>query len=110
MDRQTVELLALGFQACFTLLQALVYVGLWARQRRPYFATWAAAWTLYALRLGCIGLYLSTRRDRWLFAHEAATWMSSLLLLFAAFQFSRGVPWRRRYLLFAAASIAWAAV
>ena len=26
MDRQFVELLALGFQACFTLLQALVYL------------------------------------------------------------------------------------
>jgi signal transduction histidine kinase len=110
MDRQTVELLALTFQACFTLLQALVYFALWARQRRPYFASWAAAWTIYALRLAAIATYLSTRNEWWLFAHEAATWMSSLLLLFAALQFSRGLEWRSRYLAFVPLCVAWAAI
>jgi signal transduction histidine kinase len=110
MNRQTVELVALSFQACFTLLQALVYFALWTRQRHRYFVTWAAAWTVYALRLAAIATYIATRREFWLFAHEAATWMSSLLLLFAALQFSRGVPWRRRYLWLAPACVGWAAI
>ena len=110
MDRSTVELLALAFQACFTLLQSLVYFGLWAGQRRPYFATWAWGWALYAVRLACIAAYLPTRDAGWLFAHETATWMSSLLLLFAALQFSRGLSWRPAYAWFGVASAAWAAV
>jgi signal transduction histidine kinase len=110
MDRQTVELVALSFQACFTLLQALVYFALWTRQRRDYFLTWAAAWTVYALRLGAIATYIATRREIWLFTHEAATWMSSLLLLFAALQFSRGLHWKARYLWLAPACVAWAAI
>ena len=110
MERKTVELLALLFQACFTLLQALVYLGLWLRQRRPYFATWAWSWGLYALRLVFIAAFIASRRDAWLFAHEAVTWMSSLLLLLAALQFSRGLPWRPAYALFAVASVAWAGI
>ncbi len=110
MDRQTVELAALGFQAFFTLLQALVYVALWARQRRPYFATWASAWALYAVRLVCIAVFIVSRRELWLFAHETATWMSSLLLLLAALQFSRGLRWRWLYAGLGAASAAWAAI
>src|SRR5262249_38266838 len=75
VDRSFVESLALSFQACFTLLQALVYLGLWTRERRAYFATWAWAWGLYALRLGFIVAFLRTRAEAWLFAHEATTWM-----------------------------------
>ena len=110
MDRQFVELLALGFQACFTLLQALVYFGLWVRQRRPYFATWSLGWGLYAVRLVLIAAYIPSRHEGWLFAHEAVTWMSSLLLLFAALQFSRGLAWRPAYLWFGAASVVWAGI
>jgi signal transduction histidine kinase len=110
MNRQTVELVALAFQACFTLLQALVYFALWSRQHRPYFLAWAAAWTIYALRLSAIATFMSSRQEVWLFAHEAATWMSSLLLLFAALQFSRGLRWRWRYLWFAPLCVLWAAV
>ncbi len=110
MDRQFVELLALGFQACFTLLQALVYLGLWVRQRRPFFATWAWAWGLYAVRLVLIAAFIPSRHEAWLFAHEAVTWMSSLLLLLAALQFSRGVEWRPSFAWFGVASVAWAAI
>ncbi|MEO5618453.1 MAG: sensor histidine kinase [Candidatus Eisenbacteria bacterium] len=110
MDRQFVELLALGFQACFTLLQALVYFGLWVRQRRAYFATWAWAWGLYAVRLVLIAAFIPSRHEGWLFAHEAVTWMSSLLLLFAALQFSRGLAWRPAYAWFGVASVVWAAI
>ena len=110
MDRLTVELSALAFQAVFTLVLALVYYALWRRQRRPYFATWAAAWALYAIRLQFIGAYIVTRREPWLFAHQAATGLTALSLVFAALQFSRDLAWRGRYAWFAAAAVAWAAI
>ena len=110
MDRLTVELSALAFQAVFTLLLALVYLALWRRQRRPYFATWAAAWALYALRLQFIGAFIVTRRESWLFAHQAATGLTALSLVFATLQFSRDLTWRWRYAWLAAAAVAWAAL
>jgi len=110
MDRSFVESAALSFQACFTLLQALVFFGLWTRERRSYFATWAGAWAVYAVRLGFIVAFLRTRAEAWLFAHEAATWMSSLLMLLAALQFSRGMRWRPWFAWVGAASFAWAAI
>ena len=110
MDRLTVELSALAFQAVFTLLLALVYLALWRRQRRPYFATWAAAWALYALRLQFIGAFIVTRRESWLFAHQAATGLTALSLVFATLQFSRDLTWRWRYSWLAAAAVAWAAL
>ena len=107
MDRLPIELSTLGFQACITLLLAMVYVGLWRQQHRPYFLTWASAWALYAVRLGLISCYLVTRREGWLLAHQIATGFTALLLLWAALQFARGTPWRRRYLLYAAAVVGW---
>ena len=110
MNRQTVELSALAFQSVFTLLQALVYYALWLRQRRPWFGTWAIAWALYALRLQCIAAYIVTRHEPWLFAHQAATGLTTLSLLLAALQFSRGLPWRWRYAWLGVAAVAWAAI
>ena len=108
MDRTTVELSALGFQALVTGLLAVVYWGLWRQQRRPYFVAWAWAWAAFALRLGFISAFVLTRREVWLFAHQAATGISALLLLWAALQFSRGARWRRRYLWLVVAAIGWA--
>jgi signal transduction histidine kinase len=108
VDRTTVELSALGFQALVTGLLALVHWGLWRQQHRPYFAAWAGAWAAFALRLGFISAFVLTRREVWLFAHQAATGISALLLLWAALQFSRGARWRRRYLWLGVAAIAWA--
>jgi signal transduction histidine kinase len=108
VDRLTVELTALGFQALVTGLLALVYWGLWRQQHRPYFATWAGAWAAFALRLGFISAFVVTRHEVWLFAHQATTGISALLLLWAALQFSRGARWRRRYLWLGVAAIAWA--
>ena len=110
MDRTSVELSALGFQAALTALLALVYFALWRQQRRAFFASWAAAWAVYALRLGFISAYLVTRRDVWLFAHQAATGITALLLMLAALQFARGVRWRPRYLLLGVLAIGWAYV
>jgi len=109
MDRTTVELSALGFQAAITAVLALVYLVLWRRQRRAYFLTWGAGWALYAVRLAFISTYLVTRHERWLFAHQAATDVTALLLLGAALQFSRGQRLTRRWLVFGGLAIAWAA-
>ena len=110
MDRQTVELGARGFPGLVTLLLAGVYVTLWRRHRQPYFATWAAAWGLYALRLGIISCYLVTRAEGWLFLHQALTWLSALLLLLAALQFSRGLRFHPAFLALGALAVAWAGV
>lgn len=110
MDRLSVELGALGFQTVLTALLALVFWGLWRQQRRIYFATWAGAWSAFALRLGCISAFVVTRHDGWLFAHQIATGITALLLMWAALQFSRGTRWRRRYLWFAVAILVWAYV
>lgn len=110
MNTLTVELAALGFQAVITVLLAVVYQGLWRHQRRPYFASWALAWWVYALKLGFISMFVVTRAPAWLFAHQAATGVVGLLLLFAALQFSRGTRWRRRYLWFGLAAVVWAFV
>ena len=88
MDRQLLDLTSLGFQALVTSLLALVNLGLWRHERRPYFLTWASAWALYAVRLGFISAYLVTRREVWLFAHQMATGGTALLLLWAALQFA----------------------
>ncbi len=104
------ELSALGFQALLTLLLALVYYGLGRQQHRPYYFIWAGAWATYALRLGFISCYVVTRHLGWLFAHQAATGVTALLLLWAALQFSRGLRWRRRYLWLGALATAWAYV
>jgi signal transduction histidine kinase len=104
----TAELSALGFQALLTALLTLVYYGLWRQQRRPYFLTWAAAWAVYALRLVAISIYVVTRKEVWLFAHQVATGFTALLLLWAALQFARNVPWRRRYLWLGVLAVVWA--
>ena len=107
-NRLTVELSALAFQGVVALLLLLVYYGLWRQRRRPYDLTWAAAWGVYALRLGLISAYIVSRHDAWLFLHQAATGLSAVLLLYAALQFSQAVPGRRRYVALVAAIAVWA--
>ena len=109
-NRLSVELSALAFQGIVTLLLLLVYYGLWRQRQRPYDLTWAAAWGVYALRLGFISAYLVSRRDAWLFLHQAATGLSAVLLLYAAIQFSQAVPGRRRYFAIGAILALWAYV
>ena len=109
MERNTVELAALGFQAVVTLILAAAYYSLWLRERRPYFATWALAWALYAVRLVLISAFLVRREVGWLFLHQAVTGLMALLLLLAALQFSRGLRWRARYAGLGVLAIAWAA-
>jgi len=95
MDRTTIELSALAFQTLVTGLLALVYYGLWRQRRRPFDATWALAWAVYGVRLGAISAFIVVRDDLWLLLHQVATGVTSLLLLYAALQFSRGTRWSR---------------
>lgn len=88
---------------------AAVHFGLWRNSRALFHATWCGAWTLYALRLGLIAGYISTRADVWLFAHQTVTVWTALLLLKAALQFARGQRWDRRDLVLVLAAPAWAA-
>ncbi len=101
------ELTTLGFQALVTTLLALVNLGLWKQEGRPAYLTWAASWALYAARLVFISAFLVNRHEIWLFFHQVATGGSALLLLVAALQFSRGIPFRRRYLWAAPAIVLW---
>jgi signal transduction histidine kinase len=109
-NRLSVELSGLAFQGVITLLLLLVYYGLWRQRRRPYDLTWAAAWGVYALRLGFISAYIVTRKDAWLFLHQTATGLSAVLLLYAALQFSLPAPGRRRYFTLGALIALWAYV
>jgi len=110
VDRLTVELTALAFQAVTTALLSLVYIRLWERQRQPYFLTWGLAWSLYAIRLAAISAFIITRHEHWLFVHQAVTGASAAMLLFAAFQFSSGLRWSWRFLWVGVAAVAWAYV
>ena len=110
MDRQSLELASLGFQAAVTILLVLVNLGLWRQQRRGYFLSWAGAWACYAARLGCISAYLVTRHTAWLFAHQIATGGTALLLLWAALQFSQHKRFRWSYTWLLIAAILWAAL
>ena len=110
VNPQTLALSSLGFQALVTALLALVNLGLWRHERRPYFLTWAAAWGLYAARLGCISAYLVSRREAWLLAHQLATGGTALLLLWAALQFSQGRATRRQRAALGVAAGLWIAV
>ncbi|MBK7367576.1 MAG: sensor histidine kinase [Candidatus Eisenbacteria bacterium] len=105
------DLLALAFQALFTLVLAGVHFGLWRQQKQRWYATWGIAWMLYAMRLGLISAYLldPVRNEVWLFLHQALTGITALLLLLAAQQFASNARWRRRYLLVGFAAVAWAA-
>jgi signal transduction histidine kinase len=85
------------FQACVTLGIAGLFLALAVTYRKRYFGIWGGAWSLYALRLGIIALFLVTSDRIWLFWHQVATGWTALLLLWAALVFSRQLPWDRRY-------------
>lgn len=98
---QTVSALELDaalLQAFLTGVLAIVCAALYRRFRKAYFAWYAIAWMVYALRLGVIISFLLTERRAWLFWHQVLTGWTALALLFAALVFSRGTRWRWRYL------------
>jgi signal transduction histidine kinase len=106
MDLETTA--ALLFQTLCTLALAGVHFGLWRQRGRRYHATWALAWSIYALRLGLIGGFMLKRELPWLFAHQVVTLWSGLLLLWAALQFAVRAEWRPWYATLPALAVAWA--
>jgi signal transduction histidine kinase len=102
------DLVALGFQALITLVLALVHLSLGRQRLGVFHFTWAAAWSLYAVRLVMISCYLLWRHEGWLFAHQVTTGFSALLLLWGTLQFAQGVKWHRRDLVFPLAVVGWA--
>jgi signal transduction histidine kinase len=101
-----------AFQALITAGLALFAVVLHRRIRERWLAWWAAAWTLYVVRLAAIITFLATGDLIWLFWHQVITGWVALAILWAALVFSRDLPWRNRYLWLAAFPLllAWVAV
>jgi signal transduction histidine kinase len=94
---QLSELAAAFLQAALTLALAGLFVFLYHRHRQPSFAWWAAAWGLYALRLGAIISFLLWPVRAWLYWHQVATGWAALALLWAALVFSLRLTWRPAY-------------
>jgi len=94
------ELAAALLQAAITAALAALCGFLFHRYRKPYFAWWSAAWTLYVLRLGAIISFLVAGPAHlgWLYWHQVTTGWTALALLGAALVFSRGWRWRWAYL------------
>ncbi len=93
----TSELAAAFLQTGVTVALVLVCGFLYRRYRKPYFAYWALAWTLYALRLGAIITFLGTENRVWLYWHQVGTGWTALAFLWAALVFSEQIRWRHGY-------------
>ena len=91
------ELTAAFLQAGITIGLVTVCLYLYARYHKAYFALWALAWFLYALRLGAIISFLATEHWGWLYWHQVLTGWTALAFLWAALVFSEQVQWRDRY-------------
>ena len=91
------ELAAAYLQATVTFGLAVLCLFLYQRYRKRYFAYWALAWALFALRLGAIISFLTTGDSLWLYWHQVTTGWTALALLWAALVFSLQLPWRRQY-------------
>jgi len=95
------ELAAAYLQAVVTLGLAGLCAFLWVRYRKPYYAAWAAAWGLFALRLGVIISFLYSDDLFWLYAHQVFTGWTALALLWAALVFALQLSLRRWMLVLA---------
>lgn len=104
------ELAAAFLQTAITVGVAAVCVFLYVRYRRQYFAIWAMAWILYALRLGAIISFLVSDQRLWLYWHQVLAGWTAIAFLWAAVSFSQQTHWRRRYWLLVAFPPVWSFV
>ncbi len=102
------ELSDAAFQVIVTAGLAVFALVLYRRLPERWFAWWAAAWSLYVLRLIMIILFLLTGDLAWLFWHQVATAWVALAILWAALVFSRRARWRSWYVLIAVFPVIWA--
>jgi signal transduction histidine kinase len=93
-----VEIDAALLQATITAALAALCAFLYSRYRKPYFAWWAGAWSLYFLRIVAISSFLLTSQRIWLYWHQVVTGWTALALLYAALVFSQQVRWRPWFL------------
>lgn len=104
------ELNAALLQAVVTLGVAALCAYLFQKYRRDYFRWLAIAWSAYALRIGCIVLFLTTGASAWLFAHQILTGWTALALLWSALAFSQPARWRPWYAAALAFPVVWSYV
>lgn len=104
------ELNAALLQAVVTLGVAALCAYLFQKYRRDYFRWLALAWCAYALRIGCIVLFLTTGASGWLFMHQVLTGWTALALLWSALAFSQKARWRPWYSAALAFPIVWSYV
>lgn len=102
------EIADAAFQAVITAGLAVFAVVLFHRLPERWVAWWAAAWSLYVLRLGAIILFLLTNDLAWLFWHQVATGWVALAILWAALVFSRDATWHPWYAVLALFPPLWA--
>lgn len=93
------ELDAALLQAAITAGLATLCAFLAQRYRKPHFAWWTLAWSLYVARVAAIIAFLLTSDRGLLFVHQVLTGWTALALLWAALVFSRGIRLRRAHLL-----------
>lgn len=101
------ELHAALLQTIVTAALAALCAFLYSRHHKPYFRWWAAAWTLYLLRIGAIASFLVTLHPAWLYWHQVITGWTALALLYAALVFSQQTRWRTWYLVLIAFPLVW---
>lgn len=104
------ELYAALLQAAITLGLVLLSWFLYRRNRKPYFAWWTVAWSLYLLRIGAITTFMLTTDRAWLYWHQVVTGWTGLALLWAALVFSRRLRFRPLYALLLLFPPAWSYV
>lgn len=108
LDRTFVECSALGFQATLTVVLAAACLILYKRSRGDHFRLWAWAFAVYVVRLSFMSTFLVRREMFWLFAHQAATGVTVMLMLAAALQLAHGFVLRPWHAVFVPLSILWA--
>ena len=101
------ELNAALLQAVVTLGVAALCAYLFQKYRRDYFRWLSIAWCAYAVRIGCIVLFLTTGASGWLFAHQILTGWTALALLWSALAFSHSTHWHSWYVVALAFPVAW---
>ncbi|HEV8366131.1 MAG TPA: sensor histidine kinase [Gemmatimonadaceae bacterium] len=104
------ELNAALLQAVVTLGIAALCAYLFQKYRRDYFRWLSIAWCAYALRIGCIVLFLTSGASAWLFAHQILTGWTALALLWSALAFSQRAQWRWWYVFALAFPVVWSYV
>jgi signal transduction histidine kinase len=88
------ELSAAVLQVVVTAALAGLCALLYRNYRKPVYAWWAGAWTLYLVRLGAILTFLGSGDWIWLYWHQVLTGWTALGVLATAVVFANGGGFR----------------